>query len=192
MEDLSPKVRRFVAEYVKDPQNQAQAAVLAGYSKRSAAQIASRLIKKDNVAAAIKEAQARVAEKSELTQERIQRAVLAVLEFDPREAFNDDGTLKPISELPTSVALAIAGIDVDDAAGEVKKIRFSDRIRAAELGSKLLGLLREKHDLSGTIRHEGMPESNVKIDFSGLSLDELRGLARMRAAHANGSGQPVS
>jgi phage terminase small subunit len=179
--DLSPKERRFVAEFIVD-QKGGPAAVRAGYSKRSADQIASRLLKRPNIAEAVSKLLGKIEKKSELTVERIQKAVLAVLEFDPRQAFNDDGTLKDISKLPTDVALAIAGIDVDDSIGNVKKLRFSDRIRAAELGAKLLGLLRLEITGKG-----GAPLIPVPpIDFSGLTREELRRLAGMRTANGNG------
>ena len=46
MAPLSERQRRFIQEYLKDP-NQTQAAIRAGYAKRSAQQTSSRLMSND-------------------------------------------------------------------------------------------------------------------------------------------------
>jgi phage terminase small subunit len=181
---LSPKHRRFVAEFLKD-HNATQAAIRAGYSKKTANEQGSQLLAKEAVKNAVNAALKRVEDKSELTAERIHRAVLAVLEFDPRDAFDTDGTLKDISKMPASVAMAIAGIDVDDSVGDVKKLRFVDRMKAADLGAKLLGLLRLEITGKG-----GQPLVPIPpIDFSGITREDLRRLAGMRPGNGNGHSE---
>lgn len=182
-ETLSPKERRFVAEFLID-QKGGPAAIRAGYSKRSADQIASRLLRKDKVGRAVDRLLKKVEEKAELTAQAIRDAVAAVIAFDPRKAFNKDGTIKDISKIPLNEALAIAGIENDDSEGEIKKIRFVDRMKAAELGAKLLGLVKERLEHTGK---DGTPLATATpIDFSGLTRDELRRLAGMRPANGNG------
>ena len=56
-DDLTPKQRKFVAEFAVD-QNQTQAAIRAGFSKRSAPVLAHRLLKNVNVVKAIRRATA--------------------------------------------------------------------------------------------------------------------------------------
>ncbi len=67
---LSPKQERFVAEYLKD-QNATQAAIRAGYSKKTAAQQGSRLLMNVEVSKAVGKRQQRVAKKAEITVESL-------------------------------------------------------------------------------------------------------------------------
>jgi phage terminase small subunit len=62
--ELTPRQRRFVDEYMVDL-NATQAAIRAGYSKRTAAKIASQLLDKTGVAAAIEERKAALAKKTD-------------------------------------------------------------------------------------------------------------------------------
>ena len=70
MSDLSDKQNRFVQEYMIDL-NGAQAAIRAGYSPKTAAEQASRLLTKVNVQEAIKIEQAKISAKSTIDKEEI-------------------------------------------------------------------------------------------------------------------------
>ncbi|WP_115540021.1 terminase small subunit [Xanthomonas campestris] len=63
---LTPRQKRFVAEYLKD-QNATQAAIRTGYSERTAKQQGSRLLTNADVAAAVCAGQRKVAKKAEVT-----------------------------------------------------------------------------------------------------------------------------
>lgn len=65
---LTDKQARFVQEYLIDC-NGTQAAIRAGYSKRTARDIAAENLAKPNIAEAIAKRQAKVATKAEVTQE---------------------------------------------------------------------------------------------------------------------------
>ncbi len=67
MPNLSPKRERFCQEYVTDVTNQAAAAVRAGYSAKTAAQQASRLLKNVNVKEHIAELQQEAGKRCEVT-----------------------------------------------------------------------------------------------------------------------------
>lgn len=69
---LSAKQKRFVAEYLIDL-NATQAAIRAGYSRRTAKSIGSENLTKPDVAAAIAAAQGKVSEALELTAEKVLR-----------------------------------------------------------------------------------------------------------------------
>jgi hypothetical protein len=68
------KQARFVAEYIKDL-NGLQAAIRAGYSPKTAAMQASRLLTKDNVKSLIQDAQARSMQRAEITADDIKRVL---------------------------------------------------------------------------------------------------------------------
>lgn len=61
---LTAKQQRFVAEYLIDL-NATQAAIRAGYSKKTAGQVGFENLKKPEIAGAVEKAQAKVAEKAE-------------------------------------------------------------------------------------------------------------------------------
>lgn len=63
---LTPKQARFVSEYAKD-QNATQAAIRAGYAKASAEVQGCRLLRNDQIRAALAKAQARIAKRNEIT-----------------------------------------------------------------------------------------------------------------------------
>ncbi len=180
---LTPKERRFVAEYLKD-QNATQAAKRAGYSAKTCDVQGPRLLGKVRVRAAVDLKLKEIEKKSELTAERVRASVLALLMFDPRRAFHADGTMKDVSSLPDDIACAIAGIEVDDSQGDVKKLRFTDRIRAAELAAKILGMVN-RFEITGK---DGRPLAPAAppIDFSKIDHKTLLRIAGI--SDENGEG----
>lgn len=79
MKKLSDKERRFVAEYLID-QNGTQAAIRSGYSKRSAKELAHRLLTKAHIRAAIDEKLTKVEEKALVTKEYVLTALKDITE----------------------------------------------------------------------------------------------------------------
>lgn len=77
---MTPKQQRFVQEYLIDL-NATQAAIRAGYSKRSAYMTGGRMMKNDEVMAAISEAQSKAAERHEITFERVAQMMQEDREF---------------------------------------------------------------------------------------------------------------
>ena len=139
---LTERDRAFVAEYLKD-HNASAAYVRAGYAGKNANVNGPRMLAKAGIASEIEKGIKRVEENAELTASRVLKRLMAIAEADIRQAFNDDGTLKPISEIPDSLVTAIAGIESDDAKGDVKKIKMWDKVRALELLGKHLKLFDE-------------------------------------------------
>ena len=84
-EGLTPKQAAFVMEYLKDL-NATQAAIRAGYSEKTAAEQASRLLSNVKVQAAVTKGREKLAAKVEVTTERVLGGLLA-------EAMADDGPM---------------------------------------------------------------------------------------------------
>lgn len=76
---MNRKQRRFVAEYLKD-QNGTKAAIRAGYSKKTANRIASHLLTKVDIKAAINEKLSKIEEESGITVEYILNGLKEVAE----------------------------------------------------------------------------------------------------------------
>jgi len=155
---LTPKQKRFVAEYLLDL-NATQAAIRAGYSKRSATMQGARLLTKDNVARAVAEATKRVTQRAELSAVKVLEEIGHVAFCDVRAFFDAKGNLKRISELNAEESAALAGFEViiknaeagDGKTDKIHEIKLWDKVRALEMLAKYFGLLTEKTEHSGDI-----------------------------------------
>lgn len=154
---LRGKQGLFVAEYLKDL-NGKQAAIRAGYSPRSAESTASTILRNPKVQAAIAEAQQRRSERIELKADDIVRELLRFAKTDIRKAFDKDGRLLPIHEMPEDVAHAISGIEVLEEwgpdgeggrvpIGEVKKVKFWDKVKGLELLGRHLKMFVDRFEV---------------------------------------------
>lgn len=64
---------------------------------------------------------------------------------DIREAYDDDGNLLPIKEIPDHLAAAIDGLDIEDGEyGRKVKLRLSPRQKALENLARHLKLLTDR------------------------------------------------
>lgn len=81
---LTDRQRRFVEEYLVDL-NATQAAIRAGYSKRTAASQGERLLRHVEVAAAVRAAQDARSKRTEVTQDRIVRELWGMAMADTNE-----------------------------------------------------------------------------------------------------------
>lgn len=158
---LTPKQARFVDEYLIDL-NGTQAAIRAGYSKKTANEQAARLLANVSVAKAIVAAKAERAARTHLSQDRVLRELTAI-------AFCDIGSIleetqppgnwrfKPVPAWPEATRRAVASIrskhsghDVGTQAGgsrssEVVGVRFWGKLYALRLLSQHLGLFDSQH-----------------------------------------------
>lgn len=154
MRKLTSKQQAFVNEYLVDL-NATQAAMRAGYSKRTAQWQGPQLLRKTHVAAAISEAKARRAARVEITQDRVLEEIARLALFDIRKLVNDDGTPRPLQELDDDTAAAIGGIDIarvgnaEVGVGEVLKFKLIDKARALEMLGKHLGIFEKDNKQKG-------------------------------------------
>ena len=108
---LNPKQQRFVATYLIDL-NATQAAIKAGYSKKTARSQGQRLLTHIDVSEAIAAKTVKRLEQLDVTAERVLREYAQIEFMDIRKIFNDDGAMKPIGELGDDEAAVIAGVEV--------------------------------------------------------------------------------
>mgnify|MGYP001112617494 CR=1 FL=1 len=142
---LTPKQKRFVAEYLVDL-NATAAAKRAGYSEKTACEQAARLLANVKVQTAVQEAEQARQERTEITQDMVLREMSKLAFFDIRKMFDKNGKPLDISALDADTAAALVGLDVQDVTdndgnyiGFVKKYKMADKIRALELLGKHLG-----------------------------------------------------
>lgn len=156
---LTPKRRRFIAEYLKDL-NATKAAIRAGYSAKNADVVGPRLLGKVSVKREVDAALERRAVRTEVKQDDVLRELLAMADVDPSRAVDPvTGKLLPLHEMPADVRRSIASVEVfeewggrgDERAkvGEVIKVKFWPKDKALELLGKHLKMFTDK------VQHEG-------------------------------------
>jgi phage terminase small subunit len=155
----NPKRERFCQQYVIDLNGRA-AAVRAGYKDGSGTDVtASRLLADAKVKARIAELQAKVANRLEITAERVLRETARLAFSDPRKFFNADGTLRPITDLDDDAAAALASFESVQKAipggegetEEVRKFKIWDKPAALGMLGRHLKLFTEKLEVSGDL-----------------------------------------
>lgn len=146
---LNEKQRQFVQEYLVDL-NATQAAKRAGYSERTAYSQGQRLLKHDEIQAAIQEARKAQQERTEITADRVLQEYARVAFFDPRKLFGVDGKPRDVTDLDQETAAALAALDVLESfeggefVGYVKKYRMASKLHALDALAKHLGLFEKQ------------------------------------------------
>jgi len=109
---LTEKQTRFIEAYLASG-NATQAAIQAGYPTKSAQQVGSENLLKPVIQEALKTRREQVL-KVELGIDPVRtlREVGRVAFFDPIKLFNDDGSIKPLSEMDVDTRAAIASIQI--------------------------------------------------------------------------------
>ena len=145
----SPSAARrtqFVAEYLID-HNGTRAAVAAGYSARSAKQLASQLLKDVRVKALVAEGEKTLLAKAGLSAQHVLEVIRRHIMRDVRQLVRADGTFKPLSELTPEQIETIDKV-VEDADGTVT-YRLESPFKWVEMAAKHFSLLTERVELVG-------------------------------------------
>lgn len=165
---LNSKQKTFVEEYVVTG-NALQSAIRAGYSERSAPVTSARLLEKANIKQAVIESQNKFIIRQHIKQDDIVAGLASIATADRTLLFQEDGSLKPVTEWPEHVKNAIESITTDckvvvDKDGNIstktyiKDVKFSSRTKAYELLGKHFGMFEEKlrvtHDYKGKTPEE--------------------------------------
>ena len=148
---LTEQQKRFIEEYLID-MNGARAARAAGYSESAARETASRLLKKPEVAQAVRKAREKLSERTEITQDWVLQRWAAIADVDKRAFFDDAGRLRPVSEWTREMVLAVDGLDVTETEGEiaakVSKLKLSSSKAALDSIARHLGMFKDKVEVS--------------------------------------------
>lgn len=158
---LTAKQTRFVDEYLRDL-NATQAAIRAGYSAKTAEQLGYQLLQHPSVSAEIECRQKKLAEKLEVTVERVLTEYARIAFQDPRKLLNEDGTPKALSELDDDTAAVIAGLDVshiragESDVGTILKYKLADKKGALDSLARHLGMFKDSLELKGKITLEDL------------------------------------
>jgi phage terminase small subunit len=164
---MTAKQAAFVQEYLID-MNATQAAIRAGFSKRSAFRIAYQLLEKTHVSQAIKAAMTQRIEKTGIDAEWLLRRLVAEVEADLADLYDATGALKPVQQWPEVWRKGlVAGVEVEElrvdgaSVGTVSKIRLSDRVKRLEL----IG----KHVNVNAFGDPAASQVNVQVNIANLA-----------------------
>jgi phage terminase small subunit len=181
---LTAKQTRFVEEYLVDL-NATQAAIRAGYSKKTAGQIGDENLKKPEIAQAIAAAQQKRSQRTEITQDMVLREYAKIAFADIRKVAKwgesvlvrteDDEGAKEVALKHTVALLASDSLD-DDTAAAVEEVSEGKQ-----------GLKIKMHDKKGALdsiaRHLGMFVDRGVLDVTHRTLaQELADLNDARTA----------
>jgi phage terminase small subunit len=170
-----------VREYLIDL-NATQAAIRAGYSKKTAYEIGRQNLKK--LEKEIAAAQAEQSKRTEVTADRIVKELARIAFVDPRKVFKwgpDGVTLLPSDQLTEDEAAIVAEVSetTTESGGSIKVKRF-DKLKALELLGRRLGMFVDRAEITG--KGGGAMEVKTQtVDLSRLTDDELEDYAALSA-----------
>jgi len=139
MNTISVRQKEF-ARHIVAGKSATQAAKDSGYSHKQARTTGPALLRNDLVKDEIQNLMKGQLNRLEVKAEDIFRELLATLTCDPATAFDDDGKLKSIQDMPESTRRAIKSIKLSDSG--ITSIGFWPKDRMIELAMKHLGLLQ--------------------------------------------------
>jgi len=164
---MTPKQQRFVEEYLVDL-NATQAAIRAGYSAATASEIGYENLSKPQIADAIAEARAERSERTRIDADWLLTRLAAEAVADVAELYEDDGRIKPVRDWPLIWRQGlVAGLEVEtigEGAGNLTKVKLSDRIKRLELIGKHIDVQAFKDK----IEHTGAIALVVNSEDAGL------------------------
>jgi phage terminase small subunit len=190
-----PSVREaiFAREYAASGKKQ-QAAVIAGYTPRSAAVEAKRLLKKLNVQALIQDHMEKAAAPTILDKQRVLLEYMRVGFVNPQDFLDELGRPIPVKDLPRSIAAAISQIEVeeiqrrDDETGELEsvsiktKLKLHPKLPALEVLAKHVGLIGDNPGVTVNVNGDGDVHVHSDRELALAIIAQLqKGLAEQPA-----------
>jgi phage terminase small subunit len=140
---MNDRHRLFVKEYLADP-NAAAAARRAGYTLRNAKAIASRLLQRPDIAAAVAKATEQRTEKKRVTADRVIEE-LGRMAFADIRNFIDWGPegvkLRDKAALDSDDAAAIADVEGKGSNGKIGRLKLYDKLAALNALARHLGMI---------------------------------------------------
>lgn len=155
--ELNDQQERFCREYIVDL-NATQAAIRAGYSAKTAQEQASRLLSNVITQRRIQALMDERSKETGITATNVLEKIYEIASVDPAEAFDENGHLLPVREMPARVRRALAGFEIErdtkrgneDDESEVtvtSKIKWWDKNRALENLGRHLRLFADKLEI---------------------------------------------
>lgn len=172
LQPLNDQQELFCNEYIKDF-NGSQACIRAGYSEKTSRSIASTLLTKVNILARIDELKKDIFAAVGISQFKIYNELRRVALLDLSGAFDENGALKSIHDIPEDVRAAIVGVEVDELfdwidgnkviIGQTKKLKVADKLNSIAQIVKIGGWAApDKFNLSGELSVKQITGMEIK------------------------------
>lgn len=176
---MTPKQATFVQEYLVDL-NATEAAIRAGYSKKTAYSIGCENLTKPEISDAIQKAMSERGMRTQVTADNVVLELARVAFLDHSkivEIVDGDVKVKDTSELSEDERRAVAEVSQTETLhGGSLRVKTHDKLKALELLGRHLGMFTDKLEVAGK---DGGP-----IDIKSLTDEELERIAR--GGKANG------
>ena len=173
----------FAYAYFNNKGNATEAAITAGYSKKTAAQTASRLLKYVKVQQLIKELNDRLKERAVVTKEEIALELKKIGFSDIRQLFDINSRLLEIKDIPDDIAASLSSIEVDqlssmgvdgrEQVGDTKKVKLHDKLKA-------LAQLTELYGFNAPVKVAQTDAKGSDIDLNKLEPSDLKALLALK------------
>ena len=177
---MTPRQQRFVEEYLVDL-NAHQAALRAGYSRRSARQIVTKLLRQPEIAEAVNRELAQRQERTRIAADRVllELARIAFVDIGRLADWGPEGMkLKPRDEVSKDDVAAIAEI-ATGGEGTPQRVRLHDKQRALDAIARHLGLYGRTAALVGFPSPEARAEAARRVrEILEQKLDEIAARTR--------------
>ena len=158
---LEPKLfQAFVKAYIQNGEN-ASAAWRAIYPDENpvrASMKANMFIRNPDVQQSIIIAKQHAWQEVGFAAEGVMKHLVACATLDPADFFDDEGNVRPISQIPKYARLAVSGLTVEDKldregnpVGKKITLKFNDRLKALELIGKTEAMFTEKVQVDTTL-----------------------------------------
>lgn len=148
---MTEKQKRFVEEYLIDL-NGTQAAIRAGFSPKTAAEQACRMLKSGQVKDAIDKAMAERSKRTGITQDRVLREIARIAFVNPADVVNlDEATVIDEASLDDLAAIAsvrVKTIPTEDGDIVEREIKFYDKTKSLDMLNRHLGMYNDKLDVT--------------------------------------------
>lgn len=161
MEGLNARQAAFVAAYIKE-RNLTKAAIAAGYSEGTAASQGNRLLKNAKIRAEIDKNLSNLEQKAQIDVLRVLQELCRIATVDIAGAYDENGNLKPIKDIPEDIRRAISGVEVDELwefnsnsqqkeqVGFTRKVKFWDKNKALENIGRHFKMFTDKLEVKDT------------------------------------------
>jgi len=153
---LTPKQAQFVIEYLVDL-NATQAAIRAGYSEDTAAEIGCENLTKPNIKEAVQKQMDARSARTLITADRVLEEAGKLAFGNTKNLYDENGKIIPVQDLPDDVAATITEItqkqlgspDDDGAVVFERKYKIADKKASLELLGRHLVLFTDKVEHGG-------------------------------------------
>lgn len=176
MAELQGKRELFAREYLARNLCAKDAAEAAGYSRDRAVVTGCELLATPEVQDRIAELAAARNQRLEITADEVLLELRRMLTADVALLTDEKGCVKAVDDIPLDLRRTIASIDVEEIwegrgedreqVGVLKKVRFWNKEKAAELLGKHLKLFTEKHEVEhsgAVIVSSGVPDPAEEV-----------------------------